>query len=171
MKRTILAICVLFGACGATARAQGQVQALAPSKAPAPAPASGSFTIKCNPDLVTYRFSATQTIATYTCTTDGAISGVAFKELTFSQTHQSNGNETKNWGVIVGTLTNGDMVYFEYQALAEQTSAVNNVAKMSYTIVGGTGIANGISGSGNCNAVGAAGKGNEQTCVGTYAVR
>jgi hypothetical protein len=165
MKHTIFALCVLFA--GFAATAQGQVQAFGS----APAPAPGSFNIKCNPDLVTYRFSATQTIATYTCTTDGAINGVAFKELTFSQTHQTSGSETKNWGVIVGTLANGDMVFFEYQAVAEQTSAVNNVAKMSYTIVGGTGIANGISGSGTCSAVGAAGKGNEQACVGTYAVR
>ncbi len=169
MKHTIFALCVLFA--GFAATAQGQVQSFGPAKAPAPAPAPGSFNIKCNPDLVTYRFSATQTIATYTCTTDGAINGVAFKELTFSQTHQTSGSETKNWGVIVGTLANGDMVFFEYQAVAEQTSAVNNVAKMSYTIVGGTGIANGISGSGTCSAVGAAGKGNEQACVGTYAVR
>lgn len=171
MKHRIFALCVLVAGFSATTRAQ--VQPLAPAHAPAPAqaPGSGSFTIKCNPDLVTYRFSPTQTIATYTCTTDGAINGVAFTGLTFSQTHETNGRETKNWGVIVGTLTNGDMVFFEYQAVAEQTSATTNAATMSYQIVGGTGIANGISGSGSCKAIGAAGKGNEQACAGTYAVR
>lgn len=161
MKHRIFALCVLVAGFAATARAQ--VKALPPAQAP------GTFTIKCNPDLVTYRFTATQTIATYTCTTDGAINGVAFTGLTFSQTHETNGRETKNWGVIVGTLANGNQVYFEYQAVAEQTSATANVATMSYQIVGGTGIANGISGSGSCKAIGAAGKGNEQACTGTYA--
>lgn len=163
MKQMIFALCVLFAGFASTARAQGQIHALAPVQ--------GSFTIKCNPNLVTYNFSSSQQIATYICTTDGAINGVAFKELTFSQTHVTNGSETKNWGVIVGTLANGDLVYFQYQAVAQQTSAATNVAKMSYKIVGGTGTANGISGSGTCSAAGAAGKGNEQACTGTYAVR
>jgi hypothetical protein len=163
MKHAIFALCVLFAGFAATAKAQ--VQALPPAQAP------GSFTIKCNPTLVTYQFTATQTVSAYACTTDAMINGVAINGLTFSQTNISTPSETQNWGVIVGSLINGDLVFFQYQALARKTSAVTDAATMSYKIVGGTGIANGISGSGTCKAVGAVGQGTEQACVGAYVIR
>jgi len=169
MKCTIFAICVLFGAAGATVRAQGQVQALAPAQAPAQA--SGSFSIKCNPTLVDYQFSSTQAVMAYLCATDATINGVAFKELAFSQSSLSNGAESEDWGVIVGALANGDQVFFEFQAASRRTGSTSTSATMSYKIVGGTGTANGMSGSGTCKATGTVGKGAEQTCVGTYAVR
>ncbi|MGO9324549.1 MAG: hypothetical protein ACLP07_08305 [Terracidiphilus sp.] len=169
MKHAIFALSVLVAGFGATA--QAQVQALPPTQAPAPAPGSGSFTIKCNPTLVIYQFSATQGIWTYECTTDSAINGVQFKGLTFSLTSVGNAAAVKDWGVIVGTLANGDQVFFQVQAVAQKTSAATSAAKMSYKIVGGTGIASGISGSGTCNETGAQGKGSESTCVGAYAVR
>jgi len=163
MKHRIFAICVLVAGFAATTRAQ--VQALPPAQAP------GTFTIKCNPDRVTYPFSATQSIWTYVCTTDGTINGVAFNGLTFSQTGISSASETKSWGVIVGSLVNGSMVFFQFQAVAHKTSSSSNAATVSYKIVGGTGIASGISGSGNCNETDALGKGSEMACAGAYATR
>jgi hypothetical protein len=169
MKRSVVLFCALFA--GLIATAGAQVQGQAQGQAPASAPASGSFTIKCNPNLVTYQFSSTQTVSAYACTTDATINGVAFNGLTFSQTNQAISGETRDWGVIVGTLTNGDFVFFEYEAGSHETSSATSNATMSYKIVGGSGIANGISGSGNCSATGTVGQGNVQTCTGTYAVR
>jgi hypothetical protein len=169
MKHSIVVLCVLFA--GLTATAGAQVQGQGQAQAPTQAPASGSFTIQCQPTLVGYQFSSTQTVSAYVCTTDATINGVAFNGLTFSQTNQAVSGETKAWGVIVGSLTDGSLVFFEYQAGSHTTSSVTSTATMSYKIVGGTGIANGISGSGNCSATGTNGKGNEQTCVGTFAVR
>ncbi|HVN93551.1 MAG TPA: hypothetical protein VMT38_07640 [Terracidiphilus sp.] len=163
MKHRIFVLCVLVVGFAATARAQ--VQALPQAQAP------GTFTIKCNPNLVTYKFSTTQTVSAYECTTDATINGVAFKGLSFSQTNQNVTGVTKDWGVIVGTLTSGDMVFFDYQAEAQSTSATTFTGAMTYKIVGGTGSANGITGSGTCKAGGAQGKGDQQVCTGTYAVR
>jgi hypothetical protein len=165
MKHRILVLCALFAGFTTTAaaQAQGQIQAQGPAQAP------GSFTIKCSPTLVGYQFSSTQTVSAYSCTTDATINGVAVNGLTFSQTNQAISGETRAWGVIVGSLTNGDLVFFEFQAVSRDTSSTGSAATMSYKIVGGTGIANGISGSGTCKATGTVGKGNEQTCTGTYA--
>ena len=169
MKHRIFALCVLVAGFAATARAQGQVQPLAPPQGPAQA--SGSFSIKCNPTLVNYPFSSTQAVMTYLCATDATINGVAFKELAFSQSSLSNGSESEDWGVFVGALANGDQVFFEFQAASRRTGSTGTSGTMSYKIVGGTGIANGMSGSGTCKAIGAVGKGSEQSCAGTYAVR
>jgi len=169
MKRTIFAICALMAGFAAMARAQGQVQPLAPAQAPAQD--SGSFSIKCNPTLVDYQYSSTQAVMAYVCATDAKINGVAFKELAFSLSSLSNGTESEDRGVIVGALANGDQVFFEFQAASRRTSNTTSAATMSYKIVGGTGIANGISGSGTCKEAGTIGKGSEQTCIGTYAVR
>ncbi len=163
MKHRIFALCVLVSGFAATARAQ--VQALPPAQAP------GTFTNKCNPNLVSYQFSPTQVIWTFNCTTDAAINGVAFTGLTYSLTSEGNAAAEKNWGVMVGTLANGDQVFFEIQGVDQKTSATSNAGTMSYKIVGGTGIANGISGSGTCKTNGAQGKGGVQTCAGAYAIR
>jgi hypothetical protein len=167
MKDSIVVLCALFAGFAATASAQvqGQIQAQSP------APASGSFTMQCQPTLVTYLFSSTEGVMAYLCETDATINGVAFKGLAFSQVSQGNASGSEDRGVIVGALANGDQVFFQYQATSRRTGNTTSAATMSYKIVGGTGIANGISGSGNCNATGTIGKGNEQTCTGTYAVR
>ena len=169
MKHSIVVLCVLFA--GLTATAGAQVQGQGQAQAPTQAPASGSFTIQCQPTLVGYQFSSTQTVSAYVCTTDATINGVAFKGLAFSQVSLGNTSGSEDRGVIVGALANGDQVFFQYQATSRRTSNTTSAATMSYKIVGGTGIANGISGSGNCSATGTNGKGNEQTCVGTFAVR
>ena len=165
MKHAIFALCVLFAGFATTARAQGEIKALAP------APAPGSFSIKCNPNLVINQYTATQSIWTYTCSTDAAINGVAFKGLTFSETGDGNDSGKNTWGVIVGTLANGNEVYFQFHGTARKTSTVTSAGTLSYTIVAGSGTASGISGSGTCNGTGAQGKGSEWTCAGSYTVR
>ncbi len=67
----------------------------------------------------------------------------------------------------MGSLVNGDLVLFRYQAVAERTSDSTNAATMSYKVVGATGIAHGMSGSGNCKGNGT----NVQACVGSFGVR
>jgi hypothetical protein len=166
MNHRIVVLCALLTGLTATAGAQMQGQL----QAPAQAQAQGSFTIQCNPTLVGYLISSTQTISTYLCSTNATINGVAFKGLTFSETSQFNSTESEAWGVFVGALANGDQMYFEYQASARR-SGTSTSGTMSYKIVGGTGSANGMSGSGNCNSTGTVGKGTVQTCSGTYAAR
>jgi hypothetical protein len=163
MKHKIAVPCALFAGFTATAGAQtqgqGQVQAQAP----------GSFTIKCNPNLVSYAFSSTQTVWTYACTTDGSVNGVPFSGLTFSATNQRVTGGSVIWGVIVGTLTNGDRVFFQFHTDAKAVNGVDTAGETTYKIVGGTGIANGIAGSGSCKGMGAPGQGSQMACVGTYA--
>jgi hypothetical protein len=179
MKRSIVVLCALFAGFAATAGAQvqGQDQAPTPASAPAQAPAqasapaSGSFTMQCNPVLVSYLFTSTEEIMAYLCQTDAKINGVAFTGLAFSQVSLINSSESEDRGVFVGALANGDQVFFEFQGSSRRTSNTTTVATMSYKIVGGTGSANGISGSGNCNETGTIGQAHEQTCVGTYALR
>jgi len=170
MKPGIVVLCALFAGLTATAGAQmqGQLQA--------PAQARGSFTIQCDPPLVGYLFSSTQTVSAFLCSTNATINGVAFKGLSFSDTGLCNSingampSACENWGVFVGALANGDQVFFQYQATSRRVGTATS-GTMSYKIVGGTGSANGISGSGNCNSTGTVGKGTVDACSGTYALR
>jgi hypothetical protein len=155
MKLKIIALCALFA--GSVAMAQAQ--------------APGSFSITCNPTLVVYQFSATQSVETFTCTTTAAVNGVPFNGLTFSQTVLGTASESNVWDVVVGVLANGDQVYIQFHTVARATSGVSRSGTSTYKIVGGTGIANGISGSGTCNGSGLQGKGSEMTCVGAYTTR
>jgi hypothetical protein len=171
MKHKIFALCVLFAGFAATARAQVQGQAQAQSQTPAPAQSQGSFTMQCTPVIVSYLFTSTEQIMAYVCQTDATINGVAFKGLAFSQVSLGNTSGSEDRGVIVGTLANGDQVFFQFQGSSRRTSNTTSAATMSYKIVGGTGSATGISGSGTCNETGTIGQAHEQTCVGTFAVR
>lgn len=156
MRCSTLALCTLIAALAAMARAQ----------------APGSFSIKCNPAMVNYQFDPTQAISTQACTTDAVISGVPFKALTFSQAVQYGATENSTYGVIVGTLASGDQVFFEFHTLAQHAvNAPNGVGSTTYKIVGGTGAAAGISGSGNCTGAGAKGEGSELACIGAYVTR
>jgi hypothetical protein len=155
MKGRIIALCALVAGLAAMARAQ----------------APGSFSVKCNPKVVNQEISSTWDVGTFTCTTDAAISGVPFKGLMVSATSQYAPAETNVWGVFVGTLANNDQVFFEYHVVAPAKNGVVGIGTMTYKIVGGTGIANGITGSGTCKAAPIAGGGTEDACVGAYATR
>ena len=107
----------------------------------------------------------------YGCQTNGAINGVAIREMTASQVSQSNSatpTSTDFWGVIVGSLANGTEVFFEYQGSNRMVGSTGFSGTMAYKIVGGTGSLSGIIGSGNCNITGTVGKGNVDNCAGTY---
>jgi hypothetical protein len=179
MKRSVFALCMLTACFTATAAAQVQGQAQAQPQAPAPAPgpaqapaqAASSFTMQCNPVLVSYLFTSTEGIMAYLCETNATINGIAFQGLAFSQVSLGNTSGSEDRGVIVGALANGDQVFFQFEGSSRRTSNTTSAATMSYKIVGGTGIANGISGSGTCNETGTIGQAHEQTCVGTYALR
>lgn len=157
MRFKIFAICALFAGFGAMAQAQ----------------TSGSFTISCSPNTVSQQISATSTIATFPCTTNATINGIAFTGLTFSATGEFSVTEANVWGVIVGTLTNGSEVFFEYHTTFTRRNGVESIPVLSYKIVGGTGIANGISGAGTCkvSTTPSAAGGAEDSCVGNYAIR
>lgn len=168
MKYRFAVLCTLFACMAAMAKAQGQFPIQTPAQA------AGSFSIQCNSTLVSYLFTPTEAVMTYLCQTNATINGVAFKNLTLSQVSQGNSasaTEARDWGVMVGALANGDQVYFEYQDATRRVGSTGVAGTMSYKIVGGTGSATGISGSGNCNMTGTVGKGNEQSCTGTYALR
>jgi hypothetical protein len=151
MKCRIFVLCALLAGLAAATQAQ----------------APGSFAINCNPNLVGYPFTATQSIQTHTCTTDAKINGVAFTVLTFSSYAQTTKTASSNWAVIVGTLANGDQVFFTFHADWTPTSSLSSVGTTTYKMVGGTGIATGISGSGTCKDTALQGKGNEMACSGT----
>src|SRR5580658_10239061 len=152
MNRKILALCALLAA---AAIAQAQTFG-----SPAPAQSSGAFTIKCNPTTVSQTIQPGWTISTFTCQTTATINGVPFTVLTYSATGQVSAAANNVWGVIVGTLANGDQAYFEYHTSGRPGSALT----MTYKMTGGTGIANGMTGSGRCNVP--AGAGSELTCNG-----
>ena len=154
MKRKIFAICALFAGFAAMAQAQ----------------TSGQFSISCGQITVQQQITATSTISTFPCTTNATINGVAFTGLTFSATGQLDATVGNVWGVIVGTLTNGSAVYFEYHTSYTRRNGVDSIPVLTYKIVGGTGTANGISGSGTCN-VNTATTPVEDSCVGNYAIR
>jgi hypothetical protein len=170
MKHRLVVLCALFAGISATAGSQvpGQVQAQAPAQA------AGSFTIQCDSTLVSYLFTPTEAVMTYFCQTNATINGVAFKNLALSQVSEGNSSaatQARDWGVMVGALANGDEVFFEYQDATRRVGSTGVSGTMAYKIVGGTGSASGITGSGNCNMTGTVGKGNEQSCSGTYAIR
>ena len=151
MRFKIFAICALFAGFGAMAQAQ----------------TSGPFTISCGQTTVSQQITASWTIATFPCTTNAIINGVAFTGLTFSATAQYGATENNIYGVFVGTLANGSAVYFEYHSIAPVRGPGT---KLSYKIVGGTGTASGISGAGSCNVT-VTSTGAEDSCVGNYAIR
>jgi len=155
MKRKIFSICALFAGFAAMAQAQ----------------TSGAFTISCGQITVEQQISATSTVGTFTCTTNATINGIPFSGLTFSTTAQSGATVNNVWGVIVGTLTNGSEVFFEYHnVVPARNGAAVGTGTLSYKIVGGTGIANGITGSGTCKTA-LTSTGSEDSCVGNYAIR
>jgi hypothetical protein len=156
MKRKILAICALFAGFAAMGQAQ----------------TSGQFSISCGQTTVEQQITATSTISTFPCTTNATINGVAFTGLTFSATGQFDATVANVWGVFVGTLSNGNAVYFEYHTSYTRRNGVDSIPVLTYKIVGGTGIATGISGSGTCKVTGTSTAGGaEDSCVGNYAIR
>jgi hypothetical protein len=152
MNHKIIALCALLAAA-----AIAQAQTFGSS---APPQSSGAFTIKCNPTTVSQTIQPGWTISTFTCQTTATINGVPIQVLTYSSTGQVSAAANNVWGVIVGTLANGDQAYFEYHTSGRPGSALT----MTYKMTGGTGIANGMTGSGRCNVP--AGAGSELTCNG-----
>ncbi|MFZ2021701.1 MAG: hypothetical protein WBP71_08845 [Terracidiphilus sp.] len=152
MRRRIFALCALFAGFATMAQAQA------------------NFSINCPPPLVTQEITKTWTVDTFLCTTDGAISGVAFKGLTLSRTLQYGPTEDNVWGVMVGALANGDQVFFDYHTVFPVKNGVAGNGTLTYKMVGGTGLANGITGSGTCKVVSTSG-GAQDACVGAYATR
>jgi hypothetical protein len=156
MRCKFLALCALFAGLATMARAQ----------------APGSFTIQCGPQIVTEEITKTWVIGTFNCTTDATINGVPFKTMTHSATAQYGATETNVWGVIVGVLANSDQVFFEYHTVGPVKNGVAGIGTMTYKKVGGTGIANGITGSGTCTVPPSTPSGSPaHPCVGTYATR
>src|SRR5271170_3326318 len=82
------------------------------------AQAPGTFTIHTNPSTVTQDITPLTKVWTSTGTTTAQINGVAITGLTFSAYGQSTPGEFRVWGVMVGTLANGDQVTFIYQRIA-----------------------------------------------------
>jgi hypothetical protein len=100
--------------------------------------------------------------------TKGSIAGVKEKEGTATEFAESMGNNSKGHGIFVETLSNGDMITYEYQASGVMNDKKPVSASNTWTMTSGTGKAKGIKGSGSCK-----GKGNPDgslslDCTGTY---
>ena len=157
MRSRIFVLCALCVGFAAMARAQ------------APGQVNGSFSLTCNPAPYLYDFGSAQQLSMASCTTTATANGLAYSGLTRStylQVVKADQGVLHNeaWGFMVGTLTNGDQVYIETYGVSEQIGANSN-ATMSYKIVGGTGTANGFSGSGTCRGAGGLGRGSQWTCT------
>lgn len=144
MQRRIVVLCALFATFATMAQAQFS------STPPAPQNPGNSFTIKCGGYLVVQQITSTWNVGTINCTTTATVNEVPFQGLTFSETHQTAPTQINVWGVIVGTLTNGDQVYFDYHNVWPVRNGVAGAGTMTYKIVGGTGSANGATGAGTC---------------------
>ncbi len=155
MRLKIAFACALFAFTGTTLFAQ----------------ASGTFTIHTNGVIVTQEITPSTKVWTSTGTTTAQINGVAITGLTFSAYGQTTPGEFRVWGVLVGTLANGDQVTFTYQRIAPMRNGVTLASTMTYKIVGGTGVAKGITGSGTCKPPAPTPSGvSDYPCVGAYAI-
>jgi hypothetical protein len=129
--------------------------------------APGAFTMHSTPVIVSQNITPSSYVFTFTATTTAQINGVAIKGLTFSGYAQSGPAEFHVWGVIVGELANGDQVTFMYQRVSPVRNGVTLEGTLTYKIVGGTGAAKGITGSGSCKIPQA---GLDSVCAGAYAI-
>jgi len=131
------------------------------------AQAPGSFTIHNNGIVVSQDVTPSTQVFTSTGTTTAQINGVAVTGLTYSGYGQTTPAEIKVWGVMVGTLANGDQVHFVYQRVSPIRNRVTLEGSLTYKIVGGTGGVKGITGSGTCKYPPA---GTDLPCAGAYAI-
>jgi hypothetical protein len=134
------------------------------------AQASGTFTIHSNPVTVSQDITPSTQVFTSTGTTTAQINGVAITGLTYSGYGQTTATEIKVWGVMVGTLANGDQVHFVYQRVSPVRNRVTLAGTFTYKIVGGSGVAKGIAGSGTCVLPPPTASGGDFACVGAYAI-
>jgi hypothetical protein len=154
MRCKILVFCALLTCSAVAAMAQ----------------APGAFTLSCGKPIVSQEITKSTLIGTFNCTSTATVNGLPFKGLTFSSYALYGASENNVWGVIVGALTNGDQVFFEYHNIVPVRNGATGIGNFSYKIVGGTGSANGIAGSGSCKAE-TTPDGSQLDCVGVYATR
>jgi hypothetical protein len=100
--------------------------------------------------------------------TKGSIGGVKEKDGTATEFGEAMGSNTKGHGIFVETLTNGDMITYDYTFSGVMNGKVAQSASNAWTMVSGTGKSKGIKGSGTCK-----GKGNPDgslmlDCTGNY---
>lgn len=154
MKVRILVFCALLAGVSAMARAQ----------------APGAFTMHCALPVVQQNVTPSAAVFTKSCTATATINGIAIKGMTFSAYQVDGPTSNTVWGVIVGTLASGDMIYLRYHDVLPVRNGMAGAGDFTYQFAGGTGAVNGIAGSGSCkvetNATGA-----DYQCAGAYAFK
>jgi len=138
--------------------------------AAAQAQATGTFTITCAGNTLFQTIAAGREVGTFTCTSTAQVNGVPVKQVTFSSYTERAATEVHVWGVFVATLENGDQVNADYQTLAPARGGVARSGTLTYKLVGGSGIAKGIAGSGTCAITVPAPDSSIDACTGAYAI-
>ena len=134
------------------------------------AQAAGTFTIHSGPVIVSQDITPTTQVFTSAGTTTAQVNGVAITGVKFSGYGQTTPTAVKVWGVMVGSLANGDQINMIYQRVSPVRNRVTLVGTLTYKIVGGTGTAKGIAGSGTCTVPAPTPAGDDLACAGTYAI-
>ncbi|MFZ0036237.1 MAG: hypothetical protein WAK91_02365 [Candidatus Acidiferrales bacterium] len=154
MRLKIAFACALFALAAATSFAQ----------------APGAFTIHSGTVIVSQDITPTSQVFTSTGTTTAQINGVAITGLKYSGYGETTPTAIKVWGVMIGALANGDQINMIYQRVSPVRNRVTLVGTLTYKIVGGTGVAKGITGSGTCTVPPPTPTGNDMACAGSYAI-
>lgn len=93
-----------------------------------------------------------------TCTSSKpwTIAGVASKDAVGTSALDVDGAVTKNHGVYVETMENGDKGFYHYRLTATTKDGQVQVTSHNWQLVGGTGKLNGVKGRGTCTGSGTA---------------
>ena len=108
------------------------------------------------------------TLAQGACSVSGDIGGSSGKEGIYSEHADAKGDHSRNWGVFVETLGNGDKVFYDYQGTWTTKNGVPQSGTNKWQISGGTGKMKGAKGSGTCKLNGSGDGGSEYSCTGEY---
>ena len=103
------------------------------------------------------------------CTsTGGEIAGVKEKGGTATEFAEVKGNASKGHGIFVETLDNGDTITYDYTFTSTMNGKVATAAGSTWKIVGGTGKAKGIKGTGVCKGKGNPDASLDLQCTGSH---
>jgi len=108
------------------------------------------------------------TLAQGDCTAKGDFGGAAGTSGVYSEHTDVKGNQARNWGVYVETLSSGDKVFYDYQGMWTMKNGMPMSGTNKWQMSGGTGKMKGIKGSGTCKLSGAPDGGSEYSCTGEY---
>ena len=135
-----------------------------------------SGSLKCGKDTVEHmvpvgdnpNHSLGVTQGTCTWTKPWKIEGVAAKAGTGTATVDANGDVSKNTGVYVDDMENGDKAVYRYGFTITKKGDKAEISNHHWQLVSGTGKLKGVKGQGTCKATPTADGGADYVCMGSY---